>query len=55
MEKGGVDFKDHIFIKNISLNDNQGTVTCRFSKEIEKDLDIQFHLFRDLCLAWVIA
>lgn len=53
--RGGVDFKSHIVITNISINDNQGIVTCRFMKEKEKDLNIQFHLFRNLCLAWVIG
>jgi phosphopantetheinyl transferase len=52
--RGGVDFKSHIVIENISINDNQGIVTCRFMKEKEIDLIISFHLFQDLCLAWVI-
>jgi len=51
--KGGVDFKSHIVVKNILINNNQGVVTCTFVKEMEKDLSVFFHLFRDLCLAWV--
>jgi phosphopantetheinyl transferase len=51
--RGEVDFKSHIVVKNISINDNQGIVRCTFMKEIEKDLSVSFHLFRDLCLAWV--
>jgi len=51
--RGGVDFISHIVVKNISINDNRGIVTCTFMKEIEKDLSVSFHLFRDLCLAWV--
>jgi phosphopantetheinyl transferase len=52
--RGGVDFKSHIVIKNISINDNEGIVECRFMKEKERDLNIPFHMFRNLCLAWVI-
>jgi phosphopantetheinyl transferase len=53
--RGGVDFKSHIVIKNISINDNRGIVTCRFMKEKEMALNIEFHLFQNLCLAWVIG
>ena len=53
--RGGVDFKNHIVIKNISINDNQGIVTCRFMKEKEMNLRIDFRLIQNLCLAWVIA
>jgi 4'-phosphopantetheinyl transferase len=51
--KGGVDFKDHIIIKNISARNNDGTIECMFAKEGEKKLDVHFHLFENLCLAWV--
>lgn len=51
--KGGVDFKSHIVIKNISLNDDQGIVSCRFMKNKEMNLKINFHMVQNLCLAWV--
>jgi phosphopantetheinyl transferase len=51
--RGGVDFKSHIVIGHISIDGHQGTVRCRFTKEKERDLAIEFHLFHDLCLAWV--
>ena len=51
--KGGVDFKDHIIIKNISVKNSSGVIECIFRKEGEKELDIHFHLFENLCLAWV--
>jgi phosphopantetheinyl transferase len=51
--KGGVDFKSHIVIKNISLNDDQGIVSCGFMKNNETNLNINFRLVRNLCLAWV--
>ena len=34
--RGEVDFISHIVVKNISINNNQGIVTCRFMKETEK-------------------
>lgn len=52
--RGGVDFKNHILIKNISITGDTGMVTCGFMKEMEIDLNVEFHLFRGLCLAWVI-
>jgi len=53
--RGGVDFKNHIVIKEISISDDQGMVTCAFMKDQEARLDISCHLFHDLCLAWVVA
>jgi len=53
--KGGVDFKDQIIIKNISVKNNSGIVECIFMKEADKDLNIYFQLFNNLCLAWVIG
>lgn len=51
--RGGVDFKNDIVIKNLSLYDDQGIVSCKFMKETA-DLNIPFHLFSGLCLAWVV-
>jgi phosphopantetheinyl transferase len=51
--KGGVDFKKHIVIENIALDDQQGIVICSFMKEKKISLEIHCHLFRNLCLAWV--
>ncbi len=50
----GIDFRSDIVIKNISLSEKEGLVECTFMKE-KKDLEIYFHLFRNLCLAWVIG
>ena len=52
--KGGVDFKKDIIIDNISIKDNQGIVTCRFMKESQMVLNLSFHLFHGLCLAWIM-
>lgn len=52
--RGELDFKKHMIIQKISINNNsEGKIELRFMKEEEKDLCIQFHLFHDLCLAWV--
>ena len=53
--RGGVDFKNHIHIRNITVKDVRGFVECAFVKDIQKDLCIHFHLFENLCLAWVIG
>lgn len=53
--KGGVNFKDHIVIKGIDVKNNSGNIECVFRKEEEKKLDVRFHLFENLCLAWVTA
>ena len=51
----GVDFKSHIIITNILINNNKGIVECQFVKNQEKDLAIHFQFFENLCLAWVIG
>ncbi|HWH62085.1 MAG TPA: 4'-phosphopantetheinyl transferase superfamily protein [Ginsengibacter sp.] len=53
--KGGVGFKNNIVIKNISAKDDDGLIECLFVKEFEKELNIHFHRFEKLCLAWVIG
>lgn len=53
--KGGVDFKEHIRINNITVSATRGTIECTFVKSIEKKLSICFYIFENLCLAWVVA
>lgn len=53
--KGGVDFKNHIPITNITVNDTRGIIECTFMKDIEKKLRVHFRLFEKLCLAWVVG
>ncbi len=53
--RGEVSFKRNIIIQDISINNTQGIVSCKFTKEKEQLLDIEVYLFQDLCLAWVIA
>jgi len=51
----GVDFKNQILIKNVFVKNNSGMINCIFLKEGERKLQIYFHLFQSLCLAWVVA
>ncbi|MEP6584904.1 MAG: 4'-phosphopantetheinyl transferase superfamily protein [Ginsengibacter sp.] len=51
---GGVDFKKNIIIKKISMNDDDGIVDCLFTKEDETQLQIQYHFFDNISLAWII-
>ncbi|MEO8763257.1 MAG: 4'-phosphopantetheinyl transferase superfamily protein [Ginsengibacter sp.] len=53
--RDGVDFKNHIVIREISINDNQGWVKCMFMKDQATELNISFQFFQDLCLTWVVA
>ncbi len=53
--RGELSFRRNIIIQDISVNDRQGIVSCKFTKEKEQLLDIGVYLFQDLCLAWVIA
>ena len=53
--KGGLDFKDHMVIKEMSIAGDQGMVACDFMKGGETRLEISCHLFRQLCLAWIVA
>ena len=53
--RAGVDFKSHIVIKNILINNHKGIVECQFVKNQQKDLVIHFQFFENLCLAWVIG
>ncbi|MEO7120477.1 MAG: 4'-phosphopantetheinyl transferase superfamily protein [Ginsengibacter sp.] len=53
--KGGVDFKEHIQITDITAIDTRGTIECTFKKTTEKKLSVDFCLFESLCLAWVIG
>ena len=53
--RGGVDFKNQILIKNVFVKNNSGMINCIFLKEGERKLQIYFHLFQSLCLAWVVA
>ncbi len=52
---GGIDFKKNIILKKISVNDDQGVVNCRFVKDEEIFLKVNFNFFDNLCLALVLS
>lgn len=52
--KGEVDFKKHINITQSNIDLNAGTLTCKFLKDEIVLLVINYTLFKDMCLAWVI-
>lgn len=51
--KGRLSFKNHIILNEIFVKENTGIMNCRFMMGEEKELKIQFHLFQNICLAWV--
>lgn len=53
--KGGVDFKNHIHIRAITVTGQEGIIECIFFKDMEKNLLIHFHLFENICLAWIVS
>ncbi len=52
---GGLDFKNHIVIKDISVHENTGIIECLFMKDGMRQLNINVHIFETLCVAWVIT
>ncbi len=52
---GGVDFKNHINLKAITVSGQQGIIDCMFLKDMEKNLLIHFYLFENICLAWIVS
>ena len=52
---GGLDFKEHIHIEKITVNENKGTAQCRILKQKDIMLQLHFIFFEDNCLSWVSA
>lgn len=52
--RGGVDFRNDMSIEAYEPGEEEGgRIKAIFRKEVNKDCDIQFHFFDDLCLAWL--
>ncbi|UAY51339.1 4'-phosphopantetheinyl transferase family protein [Ferruginibacter albus] len=51
---GGVDFKEHIQITDILLDNKRGTAICRFLKNTDEQLKVQFVLFDEYSLSWLV-
>jgi phosphopantetheinyl transferase len=52
---GEIDFKKHLRIDRIELKDNEGKAYCRFLKEGEIELTVDFLFFNENCLSWVMS
>jgi|ERR1017187_1325557 phosphopantetheine--protein transferase-like protein len=51
--KGQLSFKNNIRLTDIAVKENTGITGCRFVMNSVKELKIHFHLFENICLAWV--
>ncbi len=51
--KGELDFKKHMIIEKLSIDNDHGIVYCRFLKAGKKRLIINFKFFEKLCVAWI--
>ncbi len=51
--KGKVDFKNNILIDDLFYQEKEGLIKAHFEKEERTDLQIEFKVFENLCLAWV--
>ncbi|HEY8387649.1 MAG TPA: 4'-phosphopantetheinyl transferase superfamily protein [Parasegetibacter sp.] len=53
---GQLDFRRHMQILNINFTDtSSGIISCRFSKRLERDLQVEFRILGSNILAWVIT
>jgi phosphopantetheinyl transferase len=52
---GGVDFRQHMHIKNIEGNDEEGVLICKFQKFEELLLTVKYRFMKDLVMSWVVS
>jgi phosphopantetheinyl transferase len=52
---GEIDFKKHLRIERIELKDNEGKAYCRFFKDANIELVVNFLFFNENCLSWVMS
>ncbi len=52
---GEIDFKKHLRIERIELKENEGKAYCRFLKDDDVELVVDFLFFNDNCLSWVMS
>jgi phosphopantetheine--protein transferase-like protein len=50
---GEVNFKEHIHIEDIRITEEKGTATCRFLKNTNIELTVDFIFFNNHCLSWI--
>ena len=52
--KGGIDFKKDIVVKKMFVQNIEGFITCLFTKELKKEINVHFRFFESICLAWIV-
>ncbi len=52
---GKIDFKEHLHIEQIILNDNEGIAHCKFLKDGDLALKVHFLFFNGNCISWVLS
>ncbi len=52
---GEIDFRKHLRIERIEMKDNEGKAYCRFLKDDDVELVVDFLFFNDNCLSWVMS
>lgn len=52
---GGVDFREHLHIKNISFHDNEFLAQCILSKKEEVHLNLRGLVFNNNLLTWLVT
>ncbi|MEO7768723.1 MAG: 4'-phosphopantetheinyl transferase superfamily protein [Ferruginibacter sp.] len=50
-----VDFKKHLRIFTMSIDDHEGIANCLVTREAEIDLPVHFLFFNNNCVSWVIS
>jgi phosphopantetheinyl transferase len=51
---GGIDFKQHLVISDIAIDDNAGYAHCIFTKEQPIYLKVSFIFFNNNCVCWLV-
>ena len=52
---GGVDFKEHLHIKNIEGTNEEGKLICQFQKFEEVLLTVKYRFLKELVMSWVVS
>ncbi|MEO6547482.1 MAG: 4'-phosphopantetheinyl transferase superfamily protein [Ferruginibacter sp.] len=50
-----VDFKKHLQILSMNINDNEGIANCIIMREITIDLPVHLLFFNKNCISWVVS
>ncbi|MCW3093199.1 MAG: 4-phosphopantetheinyl transferase superfamily protein [Ferruginibacter sp.] len=50
-----VDFRKHLQIHALSVNDNEGVAQCIIARDVEIDLPVNLLFFNKNCISWVVS